>query len=260
MYPRSCCEPIRAHPRYSTSSFALAVILIQVSVLTLVRHGQASYMSEDYDKLSSIGEQQARTLGAYWRTQGVRFDRCYSGPAQRHRRTAELACGEMNAEIVTELDEFDAYTVMKRMLPVLIERDPEVRRWHEYFEANQQSPEAGRILQRVFGAVARHWSSGEFDMPDVESWESFRTRVAESICRIREAAAKSSRSVVFTSAGPIAATMAYALDLTPVKAIEFVWMSRNCSYSQFLFSGDRFTLSAFNAYPHLDAPELLTYR
>jgi hypothetical protein len=39
-----------------------------------------------------------------------------------------------------------------------------------------------------------------------------------------------------------------------------MWMSRNCSYSEFLFSGERFTLSAFNAFPHLDDPALLTYR
>ena len=41
---------------------------------------------------------------------------------------------------------------------------------------------------------------------------------------------------------------------------EVAWMARNCSFSEFLFSDDRFTLSSFNASPHLDDESLLTYR
>jgi broad specificity phosphatase PhoE len=94
----------------------------------------------------------------------------------------------------------------------------------------------------------------------VETWAQFRTRIREAIIRIRSEAAKSSSSVAFTSGGPIAATVSLALDLPPHKAIEFVWMSRNGSYSEFLFSGERFSLSSFNSFPHLDNRELLTYR
>ena len=45
-----------------------------MSLLTLVRHGQASFFQEDYDQLSPLGEQQARLLGEHWVRQGVRFD------------------------------------------------------------------------------------------------------------------------------------------------------------------------------------------
>ncbi len=38
------------------------------------------------------------------------------------------------------------------------------------------------------------------------------------------------------------------------------WMSRNCSFSEFLPSGDRLTLSSYNSFPHLDDDALLTYR
>jgi len=37
-------------------------------------------------------------------------------------------------------------------------------------------------------------------------------------------------------------------------------MSRNASFSDFLASGHRLMLSAFNAHPHLDEDSLLTYR
>jgi hypothetical protein len=42
--------------------------------------------------------------------------------------------------------------------------------------------------------------------------------------------------------------------------LQLAWMVRNASFSEFLFSGDRFTLSRYNAFPHLDHADHLTYR
>jgi broad specificity phosphatase PhoE len=104
------------------------------------------------------------------------------------------------------------------------------------------------------------WCTGEYDTPEVETWAQFRQRVGRAIDGLRATAAQSSHTVVVTSGGPIAAAVGYALDLPNEKAIEFVWLSRNCSFAQFLFSGDRFSLHAFNAIPHLDDLALVTYR
>jgi broad specificity phosphatase PhoE len=225
-------------------------------------------MDEDYDRLSRLGEEQARKLGQFWVRHEFVFDHVFHGPAKRHIRTMEIAGAEMTdaglpwpePSPLPEMDEFDAYQVMKKTVPILTERDPEVRRLNDEFFGNQESPEAGRVLQKLFEQVARHWSSGEFDVPDVESWSQFRARVSVAIGRIRQQVSKSTSTVVFTSGGPIAATMADALCLTPAKAIEFVWLSRNSSWSEFLFSGDRFSVSAYNSFPHLDNRSLLTYR
>jgi hypothetical protein len=37
-------------------------------------------------------------------------------------------------------------------------------------------------------------------------------------------------------------------------------MAQNSSFNEFLFSRERFTLSSFNAVPHLDDPAIQTYR
>jgi hypothetical protein len=66
--------------------------------------------------------------------------------------------------------------------------------------------------------------------------------------------------VIFTSAGTIAAAMRRALHLSAEATLRMTWMSRNASFSSFLASGERFTLSTFNAHPHLDGDGLLTYR
>jgi broad specificity phosphatase PhoE len=222
----------------------------------------------DYDKLSPLGEQQSAKLGLYWAKHRIAFQRVLCGPALRHRRTMEIAAEHVRAAglpwpesaVVPALDEFDAYTVMKRVVPVMVQKDEEVRRLNDAFHANQHSPEAGRILQRLFEEVARRWSTGDYDTPEVESWQQFRSRISQAIDEIRESAEPSSSTVVFTSGGPVAATVAHCLGLPDSKAIEFVWLSRNCSYAQFLFSGERFSLHAFNAIPHLDELSFLTYR
>src|SRR5882724_7348539 len=100
-----------------------------MSILTLVRHGQASYMAENYDKLSPLGEQQARKLGEFWLKRGVTFDCVFQGPAQRHIRTAEIVAdvyrnaGAPWPEVTTvdDLNEFDASAVLRILMPILAE-------------------------------------------------------------------------------------------------------------------------------------------
>ena len=239
-----------------------------MSVLTLVRHGQASYMAEDYDRLSPLGEEQARKLGEFWARHKISFDLCYHGPAKRHRHTAEIAAEvvvsagmpwpEMRA--VPELDEFDAFRVMQVMMPRLIEADPVIRDMNDDFRRSQQSPEAGRKLQKLFEAVSRRWCSGEFDMPEVESWAQFRMRVQAGVSQMRKDAGSGKNVVAITSGGPISATVADVMNLAPLVAIELLWLSRNCSFAEFLFSGDRYTMHSFNSIAHFDDRRLLTYR
>src|SRR5262249_56688449 len=99
-----------------------------MSRLFLVRHGQASFLESNYDKLSPLGERQSRILGEYWAGLGLRFDRVYSGPRSRQRETARIA-GEAykragielpEAEVLESFDEFPAEIVMERSLPRLV--------------------------------------------------------------------------------------------------------------------------------------------
>ncbi|MEO8131719.1 MAG: phosphoglycerate mutase family protein [Bryobacteraceae bacterium] len=239
-----------------------------MSQLTLVRHGQASYMAENYDKLSPLGERQARKLGEFWLKAGVSFDRVFQGPAQRHIRTAEIVADVYRhaetpwpeATIISALDEFDATLLLQRLMPMLCERHEPVRLLQEAYKKGLDSPHVGLLLERLFEEVARHWSLGSIHAADVESWAEFQARVRRGIDSVRSSVPKSSKSVVFTSGGPIAATVGLVQDLAPQKAIELVWVSKNSAYSEFLFSGERFSLSSFNTHPHLDDRGLLTYR
>ncbi|HTM52937.1 MAG TPA: phosphoglycerate mutase family protein, partial [Pirellulales bacterium] len=96
-----------------------------MSTLALVRHGQASFFSDNYDQLSPVGEQQARLLSEYWLKRGARFDQVYSGPRVRQLETAAIA-GQAFVEaglswpeavVVPELDEHQVDRLIKLAMP-----------------------------------------------------------------------------------------------------------------------------------------------
>ncbi len=49
----------------------------------MVRHGQASFGQDNYDKLSELGEIQSRKLGEFWVEWDVKIDAVYSGTLDR---------------------------------------------------------------------------------------------------------------------------------------------------------------------------------
>lgn len=239
-----------------------------MAIITLVRHGQASYMQEDYDRLSPTGELQARKLGEWWAQHDFDIHQVFRGPAKRHRGTCDIAGEVMRTAgrnwpepvVVDDLDEFDAGRLMHLYLPVLIEQDPTVRRMHDEFRANQQTAEAGKLLQVLFEEVAGHWCADGFAFDGCETLSHFRDRIGRAFTRIREATPKGTHTAVFTSAGPISATLANVLGLDGRKFLDLLWTSRNCSFSEFLTSGSRLSLASFNSIPHLDSRDLLTFR
>jgi broad specificity phosphatase PhoE len=63
-------------------------------VIHLVRHGQASFGSDDYDVLSPTGQQQAALAGRELVRRGVRTPVFGSGTLARQRDTAAIVAGE----------------------------------------------------------------------------------------------------------------------------------------------------------------------
>ncbi|HJV74342.1 MAG TPA: phosphoglycerate mutase family protein, partial [Noviherbaspirillum sp.] len=53
----------------------------------LVRHGQASFGSANYDQLSELGLEQARLLGEWFANSRQQFHRVVTGDMRRHRQT-----------------------------------------------------------------------------------------------------------------------------------------------------------------------------
>lgn len=239
-----------------------------MSRVILVRHAQASFLEPIYDKLSATGEVQSRLLGEYWACRGVQFSRVCSGPRVRQVQTARIieeAYRSLGQDfpvvaVMNEFDEYPAEAVLKLGLPQVLEKSEKVCDLHRAFQHAKDTDERKKNFQQMFEAVIGMWVRGELVIDGVESWPDFCARVDRGIATIANCAKPAGDSVVFTSGGPIGVAMRRALHLSHVDTLELTWMSHNASFTEFLSSGERFTLSTFNAHPHLEDERLLTYR
>ena len=57
--------------------------------LYLIRHGQASFGSDNYDQLSPLGQRQADVSGQFFVDVGLHFAEAVSGDLSRQRETGE---------------------------------------------------------------------------------------------------------------------------------------------------------------------------
>ena len=239
-----------------------------MSSLFLVRHGQASFLERNYDKLSAKGEEQSRMLGEYWAKLKIGFDRVYSGPKVRQRETARLV-GEaykraglpwVEPVLLPDFDEFQAEAVIERSLPQLIDNDSDIRIMHQAFKDSQTRAEQFKTFQRIFEIVIGRWAAGNLPAQGIEPWVDFSARVQRGLAQFAANGSHGQRIAIFSSGGPVGVAMQRALDLSTEATLKAAWMVRNCSYSEFLFSSGRFTLSSYNATPHFTDPEFLTHR
>jgi broad specificity phosphatase PhoE len=239
-----------------------------MSLLYLVRHAQASFLQENYDKLSALGEQQSTILGEYWAARKLKFDRVATGPCERQKHTAQLIARAYRAsnqdfpqlQELSEFDEYQAEVVLKRALPELLATDESIVKLQAAFKSSATEAEQRKHFQKLFESVINRWVRAEIAPNDVESWQEFKTRVDGGLKKFLSQGQRGETVAIFTSGGPIAIAMQTALNLSDESALGASWMSQNCSWSEFLYGADRFTLSTFNSHPQLEDPAMLTYR
>jgi broad specificity phosphatase PhoE len=238
-----------------------------MGILFLVRHAQASFLDQNYDKLSKLGESQASLLGEYWAQRKIVFDRVCVGPSVRQKDTSRLISDAYKLNglkfpeplVLPEFDEYPGEALLGRSLPGLLEKDQVVRDLHAAFQSSD-SVRRRANFQRLFEAVIGKWVQGAICPPGVETWLEFCARVNSGLSRFLSAGGHGERVALFTSGGPIAVAMQRALQLSRESTLQLSWMSRNSSWSEFLYDAERFTLSSFNSHGHIGDPAMLTYR
>lgn len=216
-----------------------------MSVLTLVRHGQARPFEDDSDRLTELGARQARALGAYWAGRGIKWNQAWSGTLERQRKTAEIAaaCYREAGFEFPALQQSEAFNEYSVPIPAT------------HFDKVRLAPvdQRNRVFQRLIENAMSEWMK----TPD---FSAFHQRVTDGLKLLMCNAAPQSRIVLFTSGGPIGVSLQSALHAPVQQAIDINWRVRNCSVTEFLFSGSRISLDCFNATPHLDADQLQSFR
>ncbi len=233
-----------------------------MGTLYLVRHGQASSFEDNYDRLSSLGERQARLLGESWARRGIGLDRVFTGPRVRQKRTAEIAveAGRLPLPVeLAELDEMGVEPIFKDHLPELFQKHAHLQALGDAMLMADGDHARARSIARLFEAAMQLWVRGQIDSDGVEPWLGFRARIRRALAAVCEGA-RGQRIAVFTSAGPVAAAVQLALGSDDETALSLAFRVRNSSVSEFLFSDGRFSMASFNETPHLEDAALVTVR
>ncbi len=238
-----------------------------MSILTLVRHGQASFFEANYDQLSALGEQQMQVLGAYWARRKLSFDEIFTGPRVRQQRSAELAvtaCRQAGFDcpdpvLLEELDEYDLKNLIRLLAPELARTNSEFARMVERHLRSEGEERLGNF-QGMFEPLLLHWQSPAASAVQMETWPAFRARVDRTIRQLQQHDGRGRRVAFFTSGGFIGSAVQLALTAPDRAALDLHWRLRNGSLTEFAFTRDRFSLDTFNAVPHLEDPTLWSYR
>jgi broad specificity phosphatase PhoE len=221
-----------------------------VSALLLVRHGQASWGSDDYDVLSPLGERQSRVLGEALAARGIEPDLVVRGGMRRHRQTAEhaAAAAGWSTEVRVDpgWDEFD-HIQMLSMHPSRYGDGEELTRAQ---------------FQAWFEEATLRWTGGEHDGDYGESFTAFGDRVASALRRTVEGLGSAQTAVVFTSGGPVSWVAASLLGGSADLWTRLNPVTVNASVTKVVLGRRGSTLVSFNDHAHLEVggSELLTYR
>jgi broad specificity phosphatase PhoE len=229
-----------------------------VGVIHVVRHGQAAFGTEHYDRLTETGFTQARLLGGYFARRNIRFDAVFTGTLRRQIETAQgiFEGHELGSQPAQEtfpaLDEYKPEAVMMAFTgsfpaPALAaaRRDPVVVR--EHF----------RVLREALLA----WAEDRTQPEGMPVWQAFQDGAVAAIIEARRRFPDGNVLIV-SSGGPIAAIVAAALNAPPATAVELNLRIRNSSLTEFACTPRRHHLVSFNGLPHLDThpdPTLITY-
>lgn len=233
-----------------------------MSILYLVRHGQGSFGTDNYDKLSPLGREQSLLLGAHFAEIGERIDHIYTGHLERQRETAQLFAEGLAAGDAPPITVDAAFAEYEGDL---------ILRHYAATLNQEQLAELGypallldrRKFQLFLEQAARAWVEARIAADDLLSWTSFRGRIIAALERIMRAEGRGKTLVISTSGGVIGTIVAHVLGLSNHVGIELNWAVHNASITRLIYSESKVSLSMFNALPHFeraDRKRFVTYR
>ena len=236
-----------------------------MSEIYLIRHGQASFGEENYDRLSALGVRQAKYLAKHLAKTGKSFDAVYHGEMERQQNTArEFINHYANKGLAVvppivsgSFNEFDSFTVWQALIPEMLADDPAIAKDLEKIPADQSA------FQRIFAPLMTRWIAGKYDADGIPRWDDFTRRVKQGTEELMALHRGNKRLAVFTSGGPISVAVQISLNLSDSKALEISWQLLNASITRIKYNHRGMMLAGFNEVTHLELAAgkgLLTYR
>ncbi|MFD1437552.1 histidine phosphatase family protein [Acinetobacter sp. ANC 4282] len=231
-----------------------------MTTIYLIRHGQASFGAESYDKLSPNGELQAKLLGQYFNQILKEEPYVVAGSMQRHQQTANLALAECFPE--TEIQTDSAWNEFNHQ-QVFAQYEPRFNEPHLLKQdvENEVNPRA--YLAKIFEGAIERWTGGDYHHEYDESWPDFKSRVETALQNLCDELAKTKPryAVVFTSGGVISVAAGKLLELNANRTFALNWAITNTSITTLRLVGNEPQLLSLNEHHFIKAedPQLLTW-
>jgi broad specificity phosphatase PhoE len=232
--------------------------------LYLIRHAQASFGSDDYDRLSPLGCRQAEVLGKFLRDCGIHFDAVYSGELKRQRQTAKSVIegqpGDVSLATDARLNEIEIDEIFEHLVPSLSKTSANLE------DLVKKGKHSSKDFQKALEIVFKHWVTTNDDCPGLQSWSEYSANVHDALAKIVAQQGSGKTVGVFTSGGTIATIVAHVLGLAGEHVYKYYEPLINCSVTRLLYSGDKISLSSFNDHMFMQSlasktgEALLTYR
>ncbi|GAA6184122.1 MULTISPECIES: histidine phosphatase family protein [Alteromonadaceae] len=233
-----------------------------MTAIYLIRHGQASFGQQNYDKLSDVGHQQAKLLGNSLQTRIGDFDKVFLGSMLRHKQTLQNCLSgmssvvdESNWNFDANWNEYDHNDIIAQMGPEFTDA-PSVKNWL----LTQNNPKAA--FEKLFNDAMNRWMSGQHCDEYVESWERYLNRIKGALENVINNAKGAKKVAVFTSGGPISVVSQYLLGIPPSNVMQVNWTLVNCGITKLVNTQSRVFLSTLNDHSHFEGQHksLITYK
>lgn len=224
--------------------------------LVLVRHGQASLGTDDYDRLSERGHRQAERVAERLAERLPARPELWSGTLLRHRQTLLPLAGEFGDEVVRseDLNEFSTYGLVRAALQHAGRLGLDVPPRHQLVDPVAHL----EVLLAWFPQVMAAWQDDGLQDPEVGTWSAFHERVLRSRRRW-ESSLRAGRSViVVTSAGVIATLVAALEERDLAWQRDLAVKLYNASVSELALVDGAWRLETCNCTRHLKADGLVT--
>lgn len=218
------------------------------STITMVRHGQASLGSANYDQLSPLGYEQSRWLGEYLAKDGHQFDLVITGAMARHKQTADaLLAGAGLSSDWREDARWNEFH-FEQLVRLYLAQNPEL--------ADETRTDKRQLL-RALKLSLHAWVQNQLPAEQLsETWAQFEARVVSALAELPG----DKNILIVSSGGALSMALCHILKAAPETMISLNLQTANTAVHQCIATRDGLQLTRFNHLPHLaDKAEHTTF-
>ena len=212
-----------------------------MTTIYLIRHGQASIGTANYDVLSTLGKQQSGVLGDHFRQLNITFDGVYSGTLKRQRDTATIALKQQKIDPVTVagFNEYHHTEIYQHYAPRLT-------------SCNAVKHHNDKLNFEAFATLMNAWAEDESPKDSqLETFAQFCARIQNGFEEILTHHADTDTIAIFTSGGVICTLLQSVLHFPVAKIFEINWGIYNASISKIKIHQSEMKFREYNNITHL---------